>query len=200
MRRLIACLVVALVGVSPALAFDADTQGVLDRMKVGKLVPIADVATLMRGSERWCYLEDNGSCAWSDIYLDVTDTSATFEIGNAWNADYNVMFTDHGTLEDNRFICETTDDWVPTVRAERRSDGSAVGGRELWTLKGEMQSNRSAESIDCFDYVLKTSDSEAETITLLQRQYTNGVTDAANDVPVTLHFNAQNAAALTWAF
>lgn len=198
MRRLIACLVAVLAGTAPALAFDDATQDVLDRMKTGKLVPIADVGALMMSSERWCYFEDNGTCRWSDIYLEVTASSATFEIGNAWNADYDIRFIDKGMLEDGRYICETGDDWVGSVRADRRSDGSSVNGRELATLKADIETNRSAESIDCFDYVLQGSDPEAETITLLQRQYADGVTDPANDVPVTLHFNPREAASLTW--
>ena len=51
-----------------------------------------------------------------------------------------------------------------------------------------------------FDYLLKGSDAEAETITLLQRQFTDGVTDPINDVTVTLHFNAADAAALSWYY
>lgn len=199
MRRLLACLVVALFGLSPALAFDAGTQDVLDRMKVGKLVPITEIATLMRNSERWCYAEDEGSCSWSDIYLDVTETGATYEIGNAWDADRDVIFTDHGTFEEGRYICETGYDWVPTLRAVNRADGSAINGRPLWDLKTEIGEGRS-EGVDCFDYVLKGSDAEAETITLLQRQFTDGVTDTSNDVTVTLHFNAATAAALTWYY
>jgi hypothetical protein len=34
----------------------------------------------------------------------------------------------------------------------------------------------------------------------LQRQFTDGVTDTLNDVTVTLHFNADTAAALTWYY
>ncbi|KRA96623.1 hypothetical protein ASD83_16135 [Devosia sp. Root685] len=199
MRRLFACLVIGLIGISPALAFDTGTQGVLDRMKIGKPVPITDIATLMRSSARWCYAEDEGSCSWSDIYLEVTDTGATYEIGNAWDADYDVIFTDHGTFEEGRYICETGYDWVPTLRAVKRADGTALNGRPLWDLKTQIGSGRS-EGIDCFDYVLKGSDSAAETITLLQRQFTQGVTDPINDVTVTLHFNAKTAAALSWYY
>ncbi|KKB77864.1 hypothetical protein VW35_14560 [Devosia soli] len=200
MRRLIACFVFALGGLSPVLAFDAQTEDVLSRLKVGKLVPIADIGTLMMASERWCYLEDQGTCVLTDIYLDVTKAGATFEIGNAWNQDYNVMFTDSGTFEDGRYICETGADWVPTVRAERRSDGSSVGGRELARLKDEIAAGRSNATIDCFDYVLKDFDENAKTIKLLQRQFTDGLTDETNDVLVTLHFDAEEAAALTWAY
>lgn len=199
MRRLLACLVVGLLGLSPALAFDAETEDVLNRMKVGKLVPITEIATLMRQSQRWCYIEQDGSCSWSDIYLDVTDAGATYEIGNAWDANFDVIFTDHGTFEDGRYICETGYDWVPTIRAMNRADGTPVNGRDLWALKTEIGEGRN-ESVDCFDYLLKGSDAEAETITLLQRQFTDGVTDPINDVTVTLHFNAADAAALSWYY
>lgn len=199
MRRLLACLVIGFVGISPVLAFDAGTQDVLDRMKIGKLVPIADIATLMRSSERWCYAEEEGSCSWSDIYLDVTETGATYEIGNAWDADRNVIFTDHGTFEEGRYICETGYDWVPTLRAFNRADGSPINGRPLWAFKTEIGEGRRA-SVDCFDYVLKGADAEAETVTLLQRQFKDGVTDTSNDVMVTLHFNADTAATLTWYY
>lgn len=199
MRRLLACLVLGLVGLSPALAFDAETQGVLDRMKLGKLVPIGEIATLMRQSERWCYAEDEGACAWSDIYLEVTAKGATFEIGNAWDAETDVIFTDHGTFRDGRYICETGYDWVPTIRAISRKDGTPIGGRALWTLKTAIGAGRN-ESVDCFDYVLKGSDPEAQTISLLQRQHTDGVTDPDRDVTVTLHFDTDTAAALTWYY
>lgn len=199
MRRLLACLAFGLLGLSPALAFDAGTQDVLDRMKVGKLVPIAEIATLMRNSERWCYAEREDGCSWSDIYLEVTEEGATFEIGNAWDADRDVIFTDHGKFEEGRYVCETGYDWVPTLRAINRADGTAINGRPLWSLKAEVGEGR-GQTIDCFDYILKGSDVEAETITLLQRQFTDGVTDPIYDVTVTLHFNADTAAALTWYY
>ena len=199
MRPLFACLAISLCVLSPALAFDAGTEDVLGRMKGGKLVPITDIATLMRNSERWCYAQEDGACSWSDIYLDVTEEGATYEIGNAWSADYDVIFTDRGTFRDGRYICETGYDWVPTLRAINRADGSALNGRPLWSIKTEIGEGRS-EGIDCFDYILKGSDAEAETITLLQRQFTDGATDTSNDVTVTLHFNADTAAALTWYY
>ena len=197
MRRLLACLVLGLLGLSAASAFEAGTQDVLSRMKTGKLIPIADVATLMRESERWCYAEEAGNCSWSDIYLEVSDAGATFEIGNAWNADYDVIITDHGTFEEGRYICETGYDWVPTLRAIDRADDTAVNGRPLWKIKTRIAERRSPGA-DCFDYILKGSDSQAETITLLQRLYTDGVTEPLNDVTVTLHFNADTAAKLGW--
>jgi hypothetical protein len=200
MRRLFACLAIGIVGLTPALAFDGETQSVLDRTKVGKLVPSTEIAKLMRNSERWCYAEDDGACSWSDIYLEVTDEGATYEIGNAWDADQDVIFTDNGKFADGRYICETGNDWLPSIRAINRANGVALGGRELWALKTQIGDGRSSERIDCFDYVLKGSDAEAETITLLQRQFIDGATDTMNDVTVTLHFNAESAAALTWYY
>ncbi|RYE58422.1 MAG: hypothetical protein EOP20_06080 [Hyphomicrobiales bacterium] len=199
MRRLMACLVISLAALWPAFAFDSETAAALERLKIGKLAPISAVQTLMRNSERWCYIEDEGSCSWSDVYLEVTDTEATYEIGNAWDANYDVLFTDRGAFKDDRYICETGYDWVPTLRAINRSDRSLVEGRQLWSLKTEIGDGRD-QTIDCFDYVYRGSDPEAETVTLLQRQFTDGVTDPSNDTTVTVHFNAATAAALTWYY
>jgi len=200
MRRLFAFLVIALAGIAPAHGFARDVEDVLGRIKTGKRVPIEHVATLMRASERWCYIERDGACSWADIYLEVSADRATYEIGNAWNDEIDVTFTDHGVFQEGRYICETGYDWVPTVRAERRSDGTALKGRELAALKAEITANRASDTVDCFDYVYKGKDEAAETITLLQREYTDGVTDPVNDVTVTLHFNAEKAAALTYYY
>lgn len=198
MRLALTCLFTCFLGLSPAFAFDAATSEVLARMKTGKLVPVDAVATLMKQSERWCYNQDGNACAWSDIYLDVTKTGATFEIANAWDSEIIVFFTDSAVFEDGRYVCETSLDWLPTLRATNRSDGSPLGGRDLWALRSQMNGNNGPK--DCFDYVLKGSDEAAETITLLQRKWTDGVTDEANDATVTLHFDPATAAALTWYF
>ena len=50
---------------------------------------------------------------------------------------------------------------------------------------------------DCFDYLYLSSDADQQVVTLLQRQYVDGVHDAANDVEVTVHFDAEDAAGLT---
>jgi hypothetical protein len=201
LRHLIACLMLASASMSPAFAFEAGTQDVLDRAKVGKRLPIEAVATLMMDSKRWCYFETEGACDWSDIYLAVEGNSATFEISHAWSEDLDIAFVDHGTLEEGRFICESGEDWVPTARLTRRSDDTPLGGRELAATKAEIAAGRTdPRGISCFDYELRGSDPVAETITLLQRQYVDGATDPANDVPVTLHFNAEEAAALTLAY
>lgn len=199
MRCLFASIALTLAALSPAMAFEAGTEAVLDRLKTGKLVPIAEVGQLMMASERWCYLEQDGGCSWSDIYLEVTGETATYEIGNAWDAEIDVQFTDHGAFKDGRYICETGYDWVQTIRAQRRSDGAEISGRELFEIKQRIAEGRS-ETIDCFDYVLEGRDEEAETISLLQRQYTDDVHFPENDVSVTLYFNAEAAAGLTWYY
>jgi hypothetical protein len=197
MKTLLAAMAIALTTGS-ALAFDADTQGIIDRHKAGKPVSMTDISVLMRASEKWCYDNQDHSCAWTDIYLEVTETGATFEIGNAWDAETDIAFTDEGVFEDDRYICESKKDWVPTVRATRRSDGSSLDGRLLWELKSAIRANQTSESQDCFDYLFLRSDADYQQVTLLQRQYTDDVHVEGNDVEVSLHFNAEDAAGLSW--
>jgi hypothetical protein len=198
MKMLFAALAITLTTGSAALAFDADTQSVIDRHKANKPVSMTDIATLMRSSEQWCYINQDHSCSWTDIYLDVTTKGVSYEIGNAWDADTDIAFTDEGVFKDNRYICETGKDWVPTVRATRRSDDSVIGGRQLWELKTAIYVTRDSDTVDCFDYLYLRSDPDQQTITLLQRQYTDDVHLEGNDVEVSLHFNAEDAAGLTW--
>ena len=198
MKMLLAAMAIALTTGSAAQAFDADTQAVIDRHKANKPVSISDVATLMRASEKWCYDNQDHTCAWTDIYLEVTDTGVIYEIGNAWDADTDIAFTDEGVFRDDRYICETGKDWVPTVRATRRSDGSVIDGRMLWELKRAIHANQSRESQDCFDYLYLRSDADYLTVTLLQRQYTDDVHVEGNDVEVSLHMSAEDAAGLLW--
>lgn len=198
MKTLLAAMAIVLATGPAALAFDAETRAILDRSKAGKLVGITDMATLMRASEKWCYDNQEHSCAWTDIYLEVLELGATFEIGNAWDAETDIAFTDKGVFRDNRYICETGADWVPTVRATRRSDGSVIEGRQLWEIKQAIWANQTNEIQDCFDYLLVGSNPDQEVITLLQRQYTDDVHIEGNDVEVTLHMNAEDAVGLTW--
>lgn len=198
MKTLLAAMALTMATASAALAFDADSQAIINRHKSGKPVAMHDVATLMQASAQWCYLNQDHTCAWTDIYLEVTDTGATFEIGNAWDADTDIAFTDQGVFKDDRYICETGYDWVPTVRATRRSDGSTITGRLLWDLKAEIDAVRAGDIQNCFDYLYLRSDPDQETITLLQRQYADGVHDENGDVEVTLHMNTEDAAGLSW--
>lgn len=198
MKTLLTALLLALTTGSAALAFDTDTQAVLDRHKSGKPVNVADLTQLMQASAQWCYLEQDHSCAWTDIYLDVTEAGATFEIGNAWDDDTDIAFTDEAIFKDKSYVCETGKDWVPTMRATRRSDGGVIAGRDLWALKTSIETSRSGESLDCFDYLYLRSDAEQQTVTLLQRQYTDEVHLDGKDVEVTLHLDAEDAATLVW--
>ena len=198
--RLLALSFMLLVGTAlPGLGQDTQSQAVLDRMKAGKLMPISDVAVLMMASERWCYRQQENNCAWSDIYLSVDEAGASYEISNPWSEEIDISFVDQGVFRDGRYICETGQDWVPTVRAYARDSGNAIEGRELAALKQEISSQVSVEDDDdCFDYLYQHRDKAAETVTLLQRQYVDGVTDPANDALVTLYFNKDAALALGW--
>lgn len=183
----------------PAMGQDAASQAVVDRMKAGKLVPIADIATLMMGAERWCYQEKEGECAWSDIYLSVDAKGASFELSNPWSEAIDISFVDVGEFKDGRYICETGNDWLPTLRAYSREDGTAIEGRDLAALKLEVDIQLGlGDDKDCFDYLFQGADAGTETVTLLQRQYVDGRTDPANDAVVTLHFDKESADDLGW--
>tara|TARA_R110002124_G_scaffold9547_15_gene49010 strand:- start:25155 stop:25763 length:609 start_codon:yes stop_codon:yes gene_type:complete len=197
MKSLLAVLAMSMVSVSSAVAFDAPTQAVIATQKTGKPVAIAAVATLMGASERWCYLEEAGSCAWSDVYLAVGPHGASFEISNAWDENTDIAFIDHGTFEAGKSICETNQDWLPSVRALRREDGTPVSGRALRDLKVAIAEVAGEPARDCFDYVYRGSDAGRQTVTLLQRQSRDGVHDPDRDTLVTLHFDPAAAQALT---
>lgn len=199
MRALALSLVLILAGAAPSLGFDAESQALIERMKAGKLVPISDVATLMMGSERWCYKQQENNCAWSDIYLSVSESGATYEISNPWSEEVDISFIDEGVFKQDRYICETGADWVPTVRAFGREDGTAIEGRDLAALKDEIHSQIDvSDDDDCFDYLYQGSDAAAQTVMLLQRQYVDGETDPANDAVVTLYFDKAAADNLGW--
>lgn len=197
MKTLLAVAALTLAATAPALAFDATIEDIIDRHKANKPVSIADVAELMRLSERWCYLEDAGTCSWSDIYLDVTSEGATYEIGNAWDGDRDIVFIDTGVFEGNA-ICETGVDWLPSMRGVWRDTGLPIGGRELHALRGEVQAGRSEGVIDCFDYTYQSADADAQTVTLLQKQYTDDAYMPQYDTLVTIHFDPASASGLTW--
>jgi hypothetical protein len=197
MLRLFAVAALALTTAAPALAFSADTEALVSRLKSGKLIPGATVAELMRSAERWCYWEQEGACSWSDIYLEVDETGVTYEIGNAWETDISLFFTDTGVWQGNE-ICETGEEWIASVRATRISDGTPIGGRELWDIKNDVLANRGESFIDCFDYLFLRADPDANTVTLLQRHYQEGTYVPANDAEVSIHFDPDTAAALTW--
>ncbi|KKC31881.1 hypothetical protein [Devosia psychrophila] len=198
MKTLLAGMAITLAASTAALAFDAETQAIIDKHKAGKLVVIADVAHLMLASAKWCYDDQDHSCAWTEVYLEVTDSAATFELGNSWDAETDYALTDEGAFNDNK-ICQTGMNWVPNLRGTRRSDGTSIGGRQLHALKQAVAESRpDLESYDdCFDYLYVSSDPAQQLVTLRQRQYVDGVHDPLNDVEVTVHFNAEDAAGLT---
>lgn len=196
--RVLLALAATLVLTGSALAFDADTQAIADRYKVGKALKVADLKTLMLASERWCYSEEDGTCGWSDIYLEVEGDHVAFELGNAWNTDVDIAFVTEGEFRDERYFCEVGEDWVPGVRAINRADGTLVGGRELAALKREIETVVASGSDDCFDYQFVSADAANQTITLNQRQYVDLEHDPDMDTQVTVHFDKASAAALTW--
>lgn len=197
MKTLLAAIALGLLSLPSAQAFDATTEAVINGQKIGKPVAIENVATLMQASERWCYLEQAGSCAWTDVYLDVSPDGAEYEIGNAWDETVDIALIDRGRFENGRAICETQSDWMPSLRATRRDDASLVSGRALRDLKAEIAAVVGLPSQDCFDYVFRGVDTATQTITLLQRQSSEGVHDPAQDTLVTLHFDPETAAQLS---
>jgi hypothetical protein len=196
MKTMAGALALVLLTSATTLAFEPETEAVTTRYKAQKLVSASDIGTLMRTSERWCYAEEDGQCSWSDIYLDVTDTDARFEISNAWSGTIDLSFVDRGVFNDKNQICETGEDWGDTVHARERADGTAVTGRELQAIKDELLANRNEPVIDCFDYLYQSADPIKQTVTLLQRQYTGDMHQPDADVVVTLHFDPASAKAL----
>lgn len=195
MKALLAAMAIILFASPAAWSFDASIGAITSQYKAQKLLKAADIAQLMRLSERWCYAEEAGQCAWSDIYLEVTGQDFRMEISNAWSETIDISFIDRGVFADNNQICESGGDWQPSIHARNRTDGTAIGGRELAAIKAEVGTN-SDDPIDCFDYLYQSADATAQTVTLLQRQYVDGVHKSDGDVTVTLHFDPASAAAL----
>jgi hypothetical protein len=195
MKALFAATALFVLASSAALGFDATIEALTGRYKAQKLVKAADVGELMRLSERWCYAEEAGECDWSDIYLDVTAEDARFEISNAWSETVDLSFIDRGVFNEQNQICETGNDWTSTIHARTRPDGIAVIGRELEAIRDEVDASRE-NIVDCFDYLYLSSDANAQTVNLTQRQYTDGVYQADADVAVTIHFDPAAANAL----
>lgn len=203
MRRLVpglfAGLLLSALGLVPVLAYDAASQALVDRFKPGKLVPIADVGALMLGAERWCYNQRDNECAWSDIYLSVSDDVVRYELSNPWSETVDISFVAEGEFRSGRYICETGYDWISSVRAYIRNDGMAIEGRELEALKQEIADYVDiGNQSDCFDYLYAGHDAGAQTISLTQRHFVGGVHDPANDAGVTLHFDKATAEDLGW--
>lgn len=184
----------------PATAIEAKIEAMLDGYKTGKLLPIEDVAALMRSSERWCYNEQTGTCDWSDIYLDVGSDGATFELIDMWTQDVEIILTEKGVFRDGQFICGTGEEYTQSLRAYDTARNGYLTGRELYALKSEIAAvyaaNQASEPA-CFDYLFEAIAPDEETITVTQRIWRGGETDPAEDARVTLHFNRDSAEALT---
>jgi hypothetical protein len=199
MIRFTALAAVCLVAATPGLAFDDASQGAIDTLKRGKAVPIGPVTTLMMGAETWCYNQTGTDCAWSDTYLAINGNQVSFELSHPWSESLDISYVSQAVLRDGRFICYSGYNWIPSVRAYTRPDGIEVGGRDLAALKLEIEQwTDLANDADCFDYVFEGRDDTAQTLTLLQRQWIDGETDAADDATVTLHFDKATADGLGW--
>jgi hypothetical protein len=184
----------------PATAIEAKLEAMLDGYKVGKLLPIHEVAALMRSSERWCYNEEAGICDWSDIYLEVGADGATFDLMDMWTQDIEITLTEKGVFRDGQFICETGEEYTQSLRARNAESGEALAGRELFALKTEIAAayaaNASSDDL-CFDYLFGAVSPAADTVTVTQRIWRAGETDPAEDARVTLHFDKEAAEALS---
>lgn len=197
MSRLCAAIVLTLLGCATASGFDAETKAVIAGYKSHKPLAASDVQTLMRSSERWCYLEEAGSCAWTDIYLEVTADSARFEIGSPFTDEIDIFYSESGAFSAEGRLCETSDARLESMHAANRSDGKVITGRALQAIRDQLAADRHDDVDDCFGYLYLGTDADAQTVTLVQRQYTKNVYRPEKDVTVTLHFDPANAEALT---
>ncbi|GLQ53383.1 hypothetical protein [Devosia nitrariae] len=200
MRGLCVAVMAAVVAAAPVVAMDAEAEALVSGNKAGKLLPIEDVAVLMRASERWCYNEEAQTCDWSDIYLEVDAEGATYELADFWSPDVEIALTEYGVFRDGQFICETGEESTQTLRARNGVDGRPLGGRELFALKAEMAAAYAAEgdaSPACFDYLFVGYSPSEETVRLTQRIWRDGTTDPAEDALVTLHFDPSVVDALS---
>jgi hypothetical protein len=180
----------------PAMAFDPDVAAVIDSLRPKAQLDVRDIATLMRNSEKWCYAEIDSACSWADVYLDVSDSGPVIEISNAYDADYELYMVDKAEFRDEVYSCEYDYDWTSSVRLVSRSDGTGLGGKELYELRVQFENNLGIDDPNCFDYLFVRSDAELQTVTLMQRTFSDFVMDEGSQVVVTLHFDAANAAAL----
>ncbi|WDR07124.1 hypothetical protein PSQ90_06730 [Devosia rhodophyticola] len=190
LKEILAGVALLIAGCAPAFSFDAATDAVLGSLKIGKVLHQNALTTLMSGSQRWCYDQQQNSCGWSDIYLDIGDERVSYEGSTLWDEATEIAVVHELALRDDRYVCEVAETATPTTRAIAVGSGQPIGGRPLAELKAEIGAAEAADiSYDCFDYVLISLAQNRESLILRQRQYINGTTDAANDVSVTLHFD-----------
>jgi hypothetical protein len=178
----------------PAFALPDEIQTIVETYRAEKPVLAADLGTLMQAAERWCYDEMDGTCGWSDIYLDVGGDTATYQIGYLWDEDIETYITETIAIDGNR-VCETGETFERSLIA-RHPGGELILGRELHDLRAEFLANTD-RTIQCFDYIYLSASPADETVTLRQRSWTGEETSAADDAIVTLHFDPVAAAALT---
>ena len=190
--------ILALTG--PALAFDPTIAAVVNDLKPKQQLTATQVATLMRSSEVWCYKQDDVaySCEWTDTYLDVTGNDIRVEVANAYGEN-NLYIVDQSRFEQDRYVCEYDYNWVPSVRMVRRDNDIPLTGRELDQWRVQFANNFGIDDPDCYDYLYVRSDSDIQTITLLQRTFSDFVKDEGSETLVTLHFNSEDAAGLSLA-
>lgn len=192
---LAATAVLALAG--PACAFDTDIAAIVDGARPKQVITADQLMTLMQQSVKWCYEEiAEGGCAWTDVYLDVTGEGARMEVGNAYDDLLDIYRVDQARFEQNRYSCEYGYDWVPALRMVRWADGTALSGRDLEEYRVQYAGTVDMDDLDCFDYQFVRADAERQTITLVQRTWSDFVKDEGSDTPVTLHFDEDEATRL----
>lgn len=197
MHKLIAAAGLCLCLTGTAAAFDADIQALIDKQKSGKVLTNGHVAQLMMGSAIWCYAEDGDTCSWTDIYLSAGETGALVEVSNAISDGVDIAYQQEGYFEDKTLFCETPGSWISTIWAKNRADNTSIGGRALAQIKIDVEAALVGDTDDCFDYLYRSSDADAQTIVLTQRQYKQGEHQDSMDVMVTLHFDPAAATRLT---
>lgn len=200
MRAVCVAIVAAMIGAAPVSAMDAKAQALVSGYKAGKLLPIEDVAVLMRTSERWCYNQGADTCDWSDVYLEVDAEGATYELADQWSPEIEIILTERGVFRDGQFICETGEEYTRTLRARYVADDRQIGGRELFALKAEIAAAYAANATPvepCYDYLFVGYSQAEDTVRLTQRIWRDGTTDPAEDALVTLHFDPAAGQALS---
>lgn len=195
-----ALAILALVGPAWAQTYPS-AEVVATTTKSGKWLHADELAGLMREAEVWCYNEENSTCQWSEIYLDVTldPQGITYDSTNSWDSDKDLYFVDKVEFRDDRYICEFGYDKVASTRAIR-SDGTPIVGRELQAVRDEVTEARAPAPNFCYDYTYGSYDAAAGTMSLTQRQYLGGVVDPSKEAGITLFFRAADAAALKTAY
>ena len=199
MRRHVIALATLLAACTPALAFDDAVQSFADHFKVGKPVPASALVVLMMEAETWCYNQRDNECGWSEVYLSDDGENVRYELSNPWDEAVDIAYVSQIARRDDGQLCEIGFDWLPSLRAYAREDGLSLEGRDLEDMRQRVFNVVDpADSSDCYSYVYGGADSDAETMTLTQRQYIGGEYQPGMDAEVTLHFDQDSARHLGW--